>query len=68
MIVRIGRSSGPVTDLPVESDFGVHELELVKDVIAMVNRVTRDREGWWVEVEAEGEGGKSVESVIPTLS
>lgn len=58
MKIRIGRTSGPCTDVVVESDDfdGVKrgELELVKDVLAMVNKVSGNKEGWFIQVGEEG--------------
>lgn len=50
MMVRIGRSSGPMTDQVVESEFTAQEIEVVKDVLGMVNKVTSNKEGWFVQV------------------
>lgn len=51
MEVKIYRTSGPVTDEAVTSTFDPHEFEIVKDVLAMVNKATGNKEGWCVEVE-----------------
>lgn len=55
MIVRIGRSTGPCTDEVVESDFQDAEpIELIKDVLAMVNKVSGNKEGWFIQIGEEG--------------
>lgn len=49
--VEIGRTSGPCTDEEVQSYFRPEEVDLIKDVVAMVNKATGDKEGWYVRVE-----------------
>lgn len=51
MIVSIGRSNGPCTDLQVESDFSEEQIETIKDVVAMVNSATGNKEEWYVIVD-----------------
>lgn len=51
--VKIGRTSGPCTDVEVESDFDLDDpetIDIIKDVLAMVNKVTGDKDGWYVVV------------------
>ena len=47
MRVAIGRNSGPVTDLQIESDFTLDQLEIVKDVLMMVNKASNNKERWY---------------------
>lgn len=51
--VLIGRTSGPPNDHEVGSELFDHEVDLFKDVIAMVNKVSEDKERWWVEIDGE---------------
>lgn len=48
--VKISRSSGPCTDLVVESEFELAQVDLIEDVIAMVNKATGGREEWYLVV------------------
>lgn len=60
MKIRIGRTSGPCTDQVVESDDFVgdepmfSEIETIKDALAMVNKVSGNKEGWFIQVGEEG--------------
>lgn len=54
MKVKIGRLSGPSTDVEAQADFNEQELEVVKDVLAMVNTVTNERESWYLTTIEEG--------------
>lgn len=49
--IGIGRTSGPVTDADYESEFTPEQVDLVKDVIAMVNKVTNGKEDWYVVID-----------------
>ncbi len=49
--VHIGRTSGPCTDMEVQSDFYASELSTIEDVLAMINRVTDDKERWYIRVD-----------------
>jgi hypothetical protein len=57
--------NGSIVDREIESEFGIHELDLVKDVIGIINLVTHGKEDWFVRVEnVRGED----ESVIPMMT
>lgn len=58
------RTSGPVTDVEAATDVGPHELDLVKDVIAIVNRVTGNKEDWYVKLP----DGSVVVPVVPPVN
>lgn len=51
MNVSIGRTSGPCTDEEVVGDFTPADLETIKDVLAMVNAASSNKEGWFVRME-----------------
>lgn len=59
MLVEIGRSSGPCTDKPVEMEIAAGNIDLVKDVLAVVNRASSDKESWYVVIDGK--------MVIPVL-
>lgn len=55
MKIRIGRTSGPCTDKVVETEeFCPYEKNTIKDVLAMVNKVSGNKEGWFIQVGEEG--------------
>src|SRR5262245_51458564 len=58
--VTLFRSSGPSTDVAITSEFEPAHLEIVKDVVGMVNAVSRNHEGWTVSHRDE--------QVIPTCT
>jgi hypothetical protein len=60
MKIRIGRSSGPITDREAEIDIREDEMETVKDVLAAVNAVSGGRESWYVGVYVPGEGDMEI--------
>lgn len=51
MRVTICRHSGPVTDVTATSDFEPDQLDVIKDVVAMINVVTGGHDQWYVQVE-----------------
>lgn len=51
--VRIGRTSGPITDLDCEVDFEASELHTVADVLAAINKCTNNKEGWYYQVQGQ---------------
>jgi hypothetical protein len=53
VVVKIGRTSGPVVDKEVESVFLEEHRELIKDIVAMVNAATNNKEGWYVELDGK---------------
>jgi len=51
MKVAIGRINGPSLDHEVEADFPETSLDLIKDVLTMVNKVSNDREKWYLRLD-----------------
>lgn len=51
VMVTIGRSSGPITDVMVESTFDEEDIATVKDTLAMVNKASGNKERWWIVLD-----------------
>lgn len=51
VVIAIGRSTAPIGEMDVASEFASSEVDLVKDVIAMVNATTGTKDGWYVVVD-----------------
>lgn len=49
MEIIIGRTSGSCTDRDIKLTIQPEELDLVKDIIAVVNRASNNKEKWYVE-------------------
>jgi hypothetical protein len=50
-LVVIGRLSGPSTDVDLESEFTEKEIEVIKDVLAIVNGCAANKERWYYRVD-----------------
>lgn len=62
--VKIGRTSGPITDRDVGSDFTsltTHDVEMMKDIMGMVNSVMNGKEDWWIQF---GDGPMIIPSLL----
>jgi hypothetical protein len=53
MIVTIHRLSGPCTDKTIVTTFPDKDVEIVKDVLAMVNAASNHKEGWSLSLNTD---------------
>ena len=51
MKISIGRTSGPCTDICLDVDFEPDEINVLGDVLAVVNKCTNNKEGWYYQTE-----------------
>jgi hypothetical protein len=59
MVVRIGRTNGPSTDIEVTTAFDPDQINLIKDVLAIVNMVSNNKEQWYIATDEK--------EIIPTF-